>query len=582
MQNQQQINNPGMQVQDPINALQNLATQGTRNTNPQMMNPQQQQQPNAPNMIPNQQQANIVQQQPQQQQQAMNNPNQPPLLRPNMQAQQILQGNVMQQMNAMGPMQMNQINQNMPTNIPGGQVKAAQQVNQMNQMMGNPNQMQGNMINQGGQIVVQGNMGGNQQMNNMMNQNQMVMMLNNQNNPGMMNTVRPVQNQMVNPIGMNQGQTVGQGPPNPQNTMINANQQQIQMNIQQMRKQEISGTFPQVRSVTPNFLRQSPSPMSVPSPIGITPAMVPSPQMSNQTRASISNAMAPSPSAPMNTPGQPVPASPMNPADDQIYREKYNRLTKYKEPLKKIISRVGSDGINSEKITKLKKLLEILSNPHTRIPLETLVKCEIVLENQFGALKDPPAASINNPLYDAIVNSLQTPLGNHILHRTFKPSLEAWFGPDIKNLPPSKKQRLSDEHAEVTSPPTISHILQREIARLDSKYKITLDQTTHTIGSKVVALTCCLDDKQLPPVPPINIYIPEDYPSTSPQCNIVEHEYDDTAFLIKVKKALKARISKLPTSHSLTHILETWGLAVRQACNPNFVEPTQESVLLAV
>jgi mediator of RNA polymerase II transcription subunit 15 len=323
--------------------------------------------------------------------------------------------------------------------------------------------------------------------------------------------------------------------------------------------------------------------MSVPSPIGITSTMVPSPQMSNQARASMSTSvMAPSPSAPMNTPGQPIQAvqSPMNPADDQIYREKYNRLTKYKEPLKKIISRVGSDGINSEKITKLKKLLEILSNPHTRIPLETLVKCEIVLENQFGALKDPPASSINNPLYDAIVNSLQSPLGNHILHRTFKPSLEAWFGPDIKNLPPAKKARLSDDHPDSTS--SISHILQREIARLDSKYKISLDQTTHSVGSKVVALICCLDDKQLPPVPPINIYIPEDYPSTAPQCNIIDHEYDDTDFLIRVKKALKARISKLPSTHSLTHILETWGLAVRQACNSNYIEPTKETVLLAV
>lgn len=568
MANQQQMNNPGMQVQDPINALQNLATQGTRNNNPQMMNPQ----ANQSGMMQNQQQGNMVQQQSQPPQQSIVNPN--PLIRPQNVAQ-MNQGNMMQQMNQMNPMQMSQMNQNMPTNIPGGQVKPIQQVNPMNQMMGN---VQGNMVNQGGQIVVQGNMTGNQQMNNMMNQNQMMMMMNNQNNP-IMNQVRPVQNQMGNSMGMSQAQV---SQPNP---MINSNQQQMQMNIQQMRKQEITGSFPQVRSVTPNFLRQSPSPMSVPSPIGISSAMVPSPQMPNPTRATMSNvAMAPSPSAPMNTPGQPVQSvqSPMNPVDDHIYREKYNRLTKYKEPLKKIISRVGSDGINSEKITKLKKLLEILSNPHTRIPLETLVKCEIVLENQFGALKDTPTSSINNPLYDAIVNSLQTPLGNHILHRTFKPSLEAWFGPDIKNLPPAKKIRLSEEPTETGNQATISHILQREIAKLDSKYKINLDQTTYATGSKVVALICCLDDKLLPPVPPINIYIPEDYPSASPQCNIVDHEYDDTVFLVKVKKALKARISKLPAAHSLTHILETWGLAVRQACNPNYVEPTNETILLAV
>jgi mediator of RNA polymerase II transcription subunit 15 len=527
-----------------------------------MMNPQQ---AGPGNIMPNQNQPGVMPQQ--QQQPPVNMPNQP-LIRPQ-NAQQMNQMNQMQ----MGP-------------VAGAGVKSNPQMN-----MGANQMMQGNMMVQN-QMPVQGNMPNNQQMNPMqMNQNQMMMMLNQPNNPNMMG-VRPNMqpNPMVNQMGMGPQQQ-GVVPPN---QMMNSGQQ-MQMNMQQMRQKEMlmpnqpAVPFPPVRSVTPNFIRQSPSPMSVPSPIGMashgisSPAMVPSPQapMSNAPR--MSNVMAPSPSAPMNTPGQPQAVqSPMNPADDQIYREKYNRLTKYKEPLKKMISRVGSDGINSEKITKLKKLLEILSNPDTRIPLETLVKCEIVLENQFGALKDPPAASINNPLYDAIVNNLQTPLGNHMLHRTFKPSLEAWFGPDIKNLPPSKKRRLSEDQVVPVMQNEISHILQREIARLDSKFKISVDQTAHSSASKMVALMCTVDDKQLPPVPPIHIVIPEDYPSVSPQCNIIDHEFDDTPFLIKVKRALKARISKLPATHSLTHILETWCLAIRQACSPNYVEPTQESVLLAV
>lgn len=36
--------------------------------------------------------------------------------------------------------------------------------------------------------------------------------------------------------------------------------------------------------------------------------------------------------------------------------------------------------ISDEKFLKMNKLLEILCNPHQRIPLETLVKCEIALE----------------------------------------------------------------------------------------------------------------------------------------------------------------------------------------------------------
>lgn len=54
-----------------------------------------------------------------------------------------------------------------------------------------------------------------------------------------------------------------------------------------------------------------------------------------------------------------------------------------------------------EKFLKMNKLLEILCNPNQRIPLETLVKCEIALEkmdlksysmsttgSQLGSLKE--------------------------------------------------------------------------------------------------------------------------------------------------------------------------------------------------
>jgi mediator of RNA polymerase II transcription subunit 15 len=268
----------------------------------------------------------------------------------------------------------------------------------------------------------------------------------------------------------------------------------------------------------------------------------------------------------------------MNPHDDQVYREKYQQLTKYKEPLKRMISRATVEN-NAEKMQKLKKLLEILSNPETRISLDTLLKCEIVLVNQFGALKDQ-ATTINNPLYDAIASNLQNPLANHTIQKTFKPSVEAWFGPDIKNLPPTKKRRLSDEEKVITNTLEIPHLLQGEIARLDSKFKISLDQTAHANGSKSIKLICCLDDKLLPCVPTISITIPEDYPMMSPQTTITEH---DTAFLKQVESALKARISKLPERFSLTHVLETWVLAIRQACNPaKYIEPTQTSVLLAI
>ena len=128
-----------------------------------------------------------------------------------------------------------------------------------------------------------------------------------------------------------------------------------------------------VRSVTPNnFLRQSPSP-SVPSPVGPgahgppshpgqmipSPALIPSPNPHMGGVAQRST-IGQSPGGSLNTPGQPGGAvpSPLNPQDEQLYREKYRALTKYIEPLKRMIAKMENDDI--DKIAKMKRLLEIL------------------------------------------------------------------------------------------------------------------------------------------------------------------------------------------------------------------------------
>lgn len=107
--------------------------------------------------------------------------------------------------------------------------------------------------------------------------------------------------------------------------------------------------------------------------------------------------MAPSPSSiSLNTPGQAVAApSPLNPQEEQMYREKYRQLTKYIEPLKRMVARIGNDGKHTdEKFLKMNKLLEILCNPNQRIPLETLVKCEIALEKMdLKSYSAPPTGT---------------------------------------------------------------------------------------------------------------------------------------------------------------------------------------------
>lgn len=351
-----------------------------------------------------------------------------------------------------------------------------------------------------------------------------------------------------------------------------------------------------VRSVTPNqFLRQSPSP-SVPSPAGPgsmgpqshpgqmipSPALIPSP--SPQVASIPPRNIGQSPGSSLNTPGQPGGAapSPLNPQEEQLYREKYRSLTKYIEPLKRMIAKMENDDI--DKMAKMKRLLDILCNPTCRIPLETLYKCEAALTSQLGSIRE---TSLNNPLVEAVSANLQSSLGNHTLQRTFRPCLEALFGPDIKNLPtPAKQPRLAADEPSTLGPSggqEIPHILQGEIARLDQKFKVSLDQCA--IGdTKTIKLICWLDDKHLPCVPPIAVTIPDDYPFTSPSCTLIEQEYNATPFLIQVQKAFLARICKLPEMFSLSHLLDTWEMSVRQACSPNpsLVAPSATSVLLGM
>ena len=60
------------------------------------------------------------------------------------------------------------------------------------------------------------------------------------------------------------------------------------------------------------------------------------------------------------------------------YMDKVKQLEKYIEPLRRMITKIGTE--DQDRLAKMKKLLEILSNPEKRMPLATLQKCEDVLK----------------------------------------------------------------------------------------------------------------------------------------------------------------------------------------------------------
>ncbi|KAH8412346.1 hypothetical protein KR009_001394 [Drosophila setifemur] len=367
-------------------------------------------------------------------------------------------------------------------------------------------------------------------------------------------------------VGQQPGQPFMRSSPSPADAQQQAQlqQQQQQAQLQQMQQQQqqlgVGGQTPTQQQQPPT--PQMPTPGMIPSPALVPQSSPQMMQMQNPQR----NIRQQSPSSSINTPGQVTGNSPFNPQEEALYREKYKQLTKYIEPLKRMLAKISNDGTNVEKMTKMSKLLEILCNPTQRVPLETLLKCEKALEKMdLISYSGQQFGKSSNPLLEVINTTLQSPMANHTLHRTFRPTLELLFGTDIAAPVPAKRPRVEEKPSPFDQ--DVPHVLQGEIARLDTKFKVKLD-TTAQINNKAIRLICCLDDKRLPSVPPVSVSVPEEYPWQAPDCSLTEQEYSATPFLQTVQQALVARLSKLPKNYSLSHLLDTWEMAVRQACSP--------------
>lgn len=290
-----------------------------------------------------------------------------------------------------------------------------------------------------------------------------------------------------------------------------------------------------------------------------------------------------------NTPMNDPPGS----QEDQQYLEKVKQLEKYIEPLRKMIAGIGNEDQN--KLDKMKKLMDILSNPSKRMPMETLLKCEKVLGKMNFQLESSSAeasassasSSSLNPLLEAIINLKKNNPGvnlNHALQKSFGPPLEAIYGSEmtLPQPPHPRKRRRSDS----PSPDELPFALQSEIRRLRRIFKVTLDpaQPTSNLRDDAVSFVCELDDPNLPSVPPITVVVPPRYPEVSPACETeaMEADYTLTPFLKRVHDALVSRLRLMPDRFTLSQLMGAWEMSVRAACSPRQVEATQAAALLGI
>ncbi|XP_054568417.1 mediator of RNA polymerase II transcription subunit 15 isoform X5 [Eptesicus fuscus] len=260
-----------------------------------------------------------------------------------------------------------------------------------------------------------------------------------------------------------------------------------------------------------------------PSPSSFLPSPSPQPSQSPVTARTPQNFSVPSP-GPLNTPVN--PSSVMSPAgssqaEEQQYLDKLKQLSKYIEPLRRMINKIDKNEDRKKDLSKMKSLLDILTDPSKRCPLKTLQKCEIALEKLKNdmAVPTPPPPPVPptkqqylcQPLLDAVLANIRSPVFNHSLYRTFVPAMTAIHGPPITApVVCTRKRKLEEDERQ-----SIPNVLQGEVARLDPKFLVNLDPS-HCSNNGTVHLICKLDDKDLPSVPPLELSVPADYPAQSP------------------------------------------------------------------
>ncbi len=350
--------------------------------------------------------------------------------------------------------------------------------------------------------------------------------------------------------------------------------------------------------------------------------------------------MAPSPLSSANTPqmpaaqdggggggGGPQSGSAGAGSEEQQYLEKVRQLSRYIEPLREMISRIGNE--DQTKLDKMKKLMDILSNPTKRMPMETLLKCEKVLGRMNfnvdaaggggggdAGKEEAPAptatsSSTVNPLLEAVINLMnKQPASselNHALHKSFGAPLDTIYGSDI-TLPPlpgtrtgRKRARMEEEEDEEEG--NMRLILDREIAMLEAQYHVQdagygeeeeeeAEGDYSRCGGKrrrrrqqSATLVCSLEDCDLPSVPPVTVSIPASYPDDPPRlAGDSACEYETTPFLRRVMEALEARLAKMSRLFTLSQLLSAWETSVRAASSPRQrpVAVGRETVLLGL
>jgi len=258
----------------------------------------------------------------------------------------------------------------------------------------------------------------------------------------------------------------------------------------------------------------------------------------------------------------------------RVYKEKLRRLQRYIEPLNRMIRRNESNQTVPQINNSATKVRAIILGQEIH-NIEVLDKveafCKHQLENQQQA-DYAPKNNNNHPcqaLLDVVIAHISKPNINHTLSRTFKPVMDK-VRPDPAPFSLAQTEELQPSARKHKVP----LILQGEVASLDKKFYVRLNDSSHNAKGDI-HIVVELNDPTLPPVRPLYITIPADYPNISPiventddnmDQHMIETLEEGTDFITTQQLIFHERQYSLG-SHvvTLTQVLSGWELSIRQA-----------------
>lgn len=285
-----------------------------------------------------------------------------------------------------------------------------------------------------------------------------------------------------------------------------------------------------------------------------------------------------SPAQYINPPSIGPSASPLTQADEIMYTDKFKEMSKYIDPLKRLIKQMPITEDLKKEHAKMNGLLEVIMNKNRRVQMNVLNQCENVLRKLFPDVAsnvpigtpDPnviehsniptPAKPTLQPMGEVVTNIITNANLMSQTRQNILPGMFALNAPMIRPPPPLPKSRkrsyedLDPSFGQNRS--ELPHALQMEIVHLLQNFSIKID-TSQSVDKSGVTLICESKHCSIPSsICSVSVRIPGNYPKTEP--GFCLRDFGNSLKVSEVRDHMSKKLMRLPYTMTFSSILKAW------------------------